>query len=1426
MTELLKKKWRETRPALRWGFAFTCMLCVGLALVAAATDSDNDSMTDHFEQFFSVNHSTDSGLPALNYTNAADAALDYDADSVVNSNEFLQETDPYFNDTDHDGFADAVDSNPLSRAYFDWGNEFWHGSLTNDYYDISYCQPDWLWWASKDNGAWITNPVTAHYVDPTNDFLIGSVCVLLNDSVFSNGAVISAEVFDHADSSLYVMLLDTNVEPVYLSSNLLSGTEEYITVKWDIPYQSYTNVPFVALVHGTGTTTIVSTSLYIDQDGDGLDADQEIQVGSLDTDTDTDDDAMPDYWEAHNGLDPAVSNSLDDADNDGLNNLAEYQNSTDPQDTDSDDDGFSDNTEITDTTDPNDADDHRLDDFPYSRKLTFKGYKESGTLINFPTLLVFDLSLYSTLYDSFASTNGYDLRIVDHEGADITYEIENWNTNGSSHVWVKVPEMEQDTSIQAFWGNTNETTQQAYCTNGVVWSQDYIGVWHLNETGTSAARQNSTSNDHDAMPIGFDGTEDIAGIAGGAAELAGTTNNYLSVAHDTLHDMGHGYGKKRTLSVWVNTHTNGSSGALISKSAGTSHNTDYIIYTGDYGGGILWGTGNNSAWWNSGDHPPRDGEWDYIVATVHNVGYNSGNKAVYTNGTLQATNVYDRKRGPHPVPLTFGRHSVVPQWGNHMGGIDEIRISTVIRSSNWVSACWLTMSDNDTFGDYDALGVPSGDADSDGMPDGWEIVSGLNTSTNDSAGDPDGDTLSNITEYQNGSNPYATDTDGDGIDDDDEVNTYGTNPAKRDTDYDGMPDNWEIDNGLNPLVDDAAQDADGDGATNLQEYLAGTDPQDSDSDDDGLTDGEEINTHGTDPLDSDTDDDGIPDEWEADNGTNPLTDDTASDPDSDGLTNMEEYTAGTNPLAEDTDGDGVTDFLEIVMAHTDPVVADFDGTSTDVQTLNGSDAVSWQGEWVVEDTSIYCADVGNYVEYTVTAPSNGHFALAVRVTQHNPYTSEDRFDLSASIDGTSAGGMAMIAPYGTTIEGVFFLPYLTNGTHTARLTWNYAPENSFLEVVSVKLRSYGGSDSNSNGVSDWVENRQASLLQVQDPETSLISPVCLEGSSISIDSLAVTASYVPEGQTSQVITVENGVTTSWYADVLLSPTNDTTIVVSGDNDTLASTNTVTWAELNILSGLYTNTVMVRENDSLLLAAYPTNQTNGTVTIDVYDSATNLVTNVVTDIDTPVPHLFDVEDTYTVSGSFSNAIIVTNSSITVKAVGGSFDGNPVCYVGTQRTWDCADLPEDDVVIESDPKLTVSSSELGGGGLRFLIDMETDVSRYMIARLGEEGPILDNARVDGVIMRLGGKYDVDTVDVLPDGTDVLEYRIWLTTVPSDISIQVNIFSGGLVFDDGTTSRTFTASDFNDEGELRFRHFHDPEAGGMCFSIVVKQGSDTIN
>ncbi|MFW9971758.1 MAG: binary toxin-like calcium binding domain-containing protein, partial [Candidatus Odinarchaeota archaeon] len=255
-------------------------------------------------------------------------------------------------------------------------------------------------------------------------------------------------------------------------------------------------------------------------------------------------------------------------------------------------------------------------------------------------------------------------------------------------------------------------------------------------------------------------------------------------------------------------------------------------------------------------------------------------------------------------------------------------------------------SSNDNDGDdlsnleeFESKTIPiDPDSDNDGLPDGWEVHNGLDPLIKDSSLDPDKDSLTNIEEYQYNTQPFNNDTDTDdlfdgeevytyntnplsqdsdtdGLHDGEEIHTYNTNPLSQDTDTDGLldgeevqiyntnplsqdtdndrlPDRWEVQNGLDPLENDANEDLDGDGLINSMEYNYTTNPQDPDTDNDGLSDGEEINTYLTHPNNSDTDNDGLSD---GDEISIYLTDPNDSDTDNDGYSDGAEISAGTNP---------------------------------------------------------------------------------------------------------------------------------------------------------------------------------------------------------------------------------------------------------------------------------------------------------------------------------------------------------------------------------------------------------------------------------------------------------------------------------------------------------------------------------------------------
>jgi hypothetical protein len=137
------------------------------------------------------------------------------------------------------------------------------------------------------------------------------------------------------------------------------------------------------------------------------------------------------------------------------------------------------------------------------------------------------------------------------------------------------------------------------------------------------------------------------------------------------------------------------------------------------------------------------------------------------------------------------------------------------------------------------------------------------------------------------SEPVATDIDGDGVANGEEIDLYGTDPETWDTDGDGRSDSDEL-------------------------FVAGTDPLVWDTDGDGVSDG---------GIETAVDSESVVAEDTAPEVTeNAVSSTTSVDGDNDRLADADEAAVGTDPTTPDADGDGYYDGDEVNLG-TDPLDA-------------------------------------------------------------------------------------------------------------------------------------------------------------------------------------------------------------------------------------------------------------------------------------------------------------------------------------------------------------------------------------------------------------------------------------------------------------------------------------------------------------------------
>ncbi len=333
--------------------------------------------------------------------------------------------------------------------------------------------------------------------------------------------------------------------------------------------------------------------------------------------------------------------------------------------------------------------------------ITFAGYGKAETLTNFPVLVKLHTGLSGFSYTDFASpADGADLRFAASNQIDeLNFEIEKWDTNGTSSVWVQIPLLAgTNTQIWAYWKNP-AAAAPACQTNGSVWTNGFVGVWHLGEA--TATNFDSTVNRNDGVKMG-NTTVAPTGMIGSAQTFDGAADGVNCGTGPSL-DVA----LPRTISAWINPTVMKMKAGVVAK-CNLQSSYNYVMAITN--GGLF---AYDGAWRTSSNVGLVVGNWYHVVYETRGDGlvqfYVNGQKAgtaTWNYVDTQANNVYIGTWIKSETTYDFN------------GKIDEVSIANMARGSNWVWASYMSGASNTTFNTYGTAGVGALAVDASGATPG------------------------------------------------------------------------------------------------------------------------------------------------------------------------------------------------------------------------------------------------------------------------------------------------------------------------------------------------------------------------------------------------------------------------------------------------------------------------------------------------------------------------------------------------------------------------------------------------------------------------------------------------------------------------------------------------------------------------------------
>ncbi len=263
---------------------------------------------------------------------------------------------------------------------------------------------------------------------------------------------------------------------------------------------------------------------------------------------------------------------------------------------------------------------------------------------------------------SQAKAHGEDIRFAAGSGTPLAYEIDEWDpASGAASIWIRVPAIKGNArqEIKMYWGKPDAASQSS---GSAVFnaSNGYLSVWHMNdpvkdEVGTLESKDTGTASS--AGIIGKSRRFDVGkGINCGENIMTYPTGASPHSSEAWLRAEE----PNATVMAWGNEHAQGK---VVMQFASPPHIRMDCYFSGA-----------NVA--SDGKLPMS--QWVHVVHT-----YKKGDSRIYVNGLLAG----ESRSAGAPLAIKSPARMYIGGWYDNyrfVGDIDEVRVSKVTRSADWV----------------------------------------------------------------------------------------------------------------------------------------------------------------------------------------------------------------------------------------------------------------------------------------------------------------------------------------------------------------------------------------------------------------------------------------------------------------------------------------------------------------------------------------------------------------------------------------------------------------------------------------------------------------------------------------------------------------------------------------------------------------------